>query len=119
MWYKVDPELFYACVILGGDPQTCANNAYREIFPIPDAASHPVVTLPDLECLPTNTCNTYCLPPGWTLDTVEPPPASGIPMACINAAEELFTQGVNPYLFLQCVFEFNDPQGCADAAALY
>jgi hypothetical protein len=116
LWQGVDPERFMTCFMLGGDMQTCANDAVRVVVPSSPSTGAPVVTLPDLACIATNDCSTFCMPSGWDPSSGETPPVEAIPPACVAAAESMYAQGVDPWLFIQCVVTYNEPQGCADAA---
>ena len=117
VWQGVNPETFFVCLAVGGSPQACANNSVRRVFPIIlEAGEQPGVVLPELACLATNNCASYCVPQGWNPNSGQMPSLSEIPVDCLLAANALVAQDVDPWLFLQCVYVYGDVPGCAEAA---
>lgn len=100
LWLLVNPE---AKVILPAVTATVA-------------ASQNQVVLPNLACLQTGTCQTYCAPPGWNPASGQPPNIKDVPQDCVDAGNALVAQGVDPRTFLGCVVVGGDPQMCADNA---
>jgi len=117
VWQGVNPETFFVCLAVGGSPQACANNSVRRVFPITLAeGEQSEVNLPELSCLATDSCATYCVPQGWNPNSGQMPSLGDIPLDCLLAASALITQDVDPWLFMQCVYVYGDVEGCAEAA---
>lgn len=117
MWQGVDPILFVNCVALGGDPQICANTSLRPVLPLPNDGSISV-SLPPMACLRNNSCAAFCKPVGYVLNSGEKPPFASIPPDCLETAKSLAFQGVDPWLFIECVIHEGDPQVCANSSVV-
>jgi hypothetical protein len=117
VWQGVNPQTFFVCLAIGGSPQACANNSVRRVFPIevPEGEDSQVV-IPDLACLESGDCARYCVPRGWKPNSGQMPSLSEIPQDCLQAANSLLEQDVDPWLFLQCTYVYGDVAGCAEAA---
>ncbi len=74
------------------------------------------VVLPDLACIATGACVDYCSPPGWDPNSGTVPDINQVPQDCIDAANSLVAQGVDPEEFLTCVLLGGDIQICANNA---
>lgn len=79
-------------------------------------ASLPDVPLPGLACLSDNTCETYCRPEGWDPDSGTLPTLDMIPPDCVQAAYDLLSHNVDPYVFLGCILFGGEAQFCANTA---
>lgn len=118
LWQGIDPEMFIGCVLLGGFPQICANDSVEVHDLIPNTSGVPLVQLPPLSCLDSNSCSSYCAPIGWDPNSNTVPPVESIPAECVSAGEAMIAQGVDPWLFIKCVIATNNVQACADASVV-
>jgi hypothetical protein len=117
VWQGVNPETFFVCLAVGGSPQSCANHSVRRVFPIePLEGQGPQVEAPPLACLDGGDCASYCVPRGWDPNSGQMPSLNEIPQDCLEAANALAEQDVDPWLFIQCVYIYGDVPGCAEAA---